>query len=180
MKISWSHCVLKVRDVEAMISFYEDVFGFVVADRGPLPGPPGSPEIVFMSGSSSDHHQLAFTVSRGDEEATSLDHNAFRVGSIADVRETAVDVSKDPRVKSHMPLTHGNAISVYFSDPEGNGIEVFCDSPWHVKQPAGQGWDPSMSDDEVLADVEAKFRDDSEFRPMEDYRAAKAKEFGEA
>ena len=180
MKISWSHCVLKVRDVEAMISFYEDVFGFVVADRGPLPGPPGSPEIVFMSGSSSDHHQLAFTVSRGDEEATSLDHNAFRVGSIADVKEMIDRVSKDPRVKSYMPLTHGNAISVYFSDPEGNGVEVFWDSPWHVKQPAVQGWDPSMSDEEVLADVEAKFRDNSEFRPMQDYRAAKAKEFGEA
>ena len=133
-----------------------------------------------MSGSSSDHHQLAFTVSRGDEEAMSLDHNAFRVGSIADVREMIDRVSKDPRVKSHMPLTHGNAISVYFSDPEGNGVEVFWDSPWHVKQPAVQGWDPSMSDEEVLADVEAKFRDNSEFRPMQDYRAAKAREFGEA
>ncbi len=85
MKVSWSHCVLKVRDMEAMISFYTDTLGFVVADRGPLPGPV-NPEIVFLSGSSSDHHQLALVASRGEEEATSLDHNAFRVESIGDVK----------------------------------------------------------------------------------------------
>ena len=43
MKVSWSHCVLKVRDIEAMTQFYCDTMGWVVADRGPL-GPPGSPE----------------------------------------------------------------------------------------------------------------------------------------
>ena len=178
MKVSWSHCVLKVRDMEAMISFYSDTLGFVVADRGPLPGPE-NPEIVFLSGSSSDHHQLALVASRGEEDATSLDHNAFRVESIGDVKTMIERVTKDPRVKAALPLTHGNAVSVYFADPEGNGIEVFCDTPWHVKQPAGQGWDPSMSDEEVLADVRAKFENDSEFRPIEEYQAMKAKEFGE-
>ena len=178
MQVSWSHSVLKVRDIEGMIAFYCDMLGFVVADRGPLPVP-GSPEIVFLSGSSSDHHQLALTNTRGDEDASSLEHNAFRVGSLGDVKAMVEKVSKDPRVASHMPLTHGNAISVYFSDPEGNGIEVFCDSPWHVKQPAAQGWDPTMSDEDVLADVKAKFENDSEFRPIEEYRAAKAREFGE-
>ena len=59
MKISWSHCVLKVRDMDTMVSFYEDILGFVVADRGAIMGG-DSPEIVFMSGSSSDHHQIAF------------------------------------------------------------------------------------------------------------------------
>ncbi len=178
MQVRWSHSVLKVRDIEAMIAFYTDMLDFVVADRGPLPLP-GEPEIVFLSGSSSDHHQLALTDGRGEEDASSLEHNAFRVESLTDVKTMIDKVSKDPRVKSHMPLTHGNAISVYFSDPEGNGIEVFCDSPWHVKQPAAQGWDPTMSDEEVLADVKAKFENDSEFRPMEEYRAAKAREFGE-
>jgi hypothetical protein len=36
-----------------------------------------------------------------------------------------------------------------------------------------------MSDEEVLARVEADFKDEPEFRPMEDYRAERAKAFGE-
>ena len=111
MKVSWSHCVLKVRDMDAMIAFYTEMLGFVVADRGPLPLP-GSPEIVFLSGSSSDHHQLAMTDTRGDEDASSLDHNAFRVESIADVKAMIEKVAQDDRVKAHAPLTHGNAVSV--------------------------------------------------------------------
>ena len=42
MKVSWSHCVLKVRDMDAMIAFYTEMLGFVVADRGPLPLPGSS------------------------------------------------------------------------------------------------------------------------------------------
>ena len=178
MNLRWSHCVLRVRDLDAMVAFYCDVLGFQVSDRGPLGE--GGPEIVFLSGSSSDHHQIAFAAVRGPEEATSLEHNAFRVDSLADVRAMFERVSADARVKAAAPLTHGNAISVYFADPEGNGIEVFCDTPWHVQQPQLRGWDPSKSDEEVLAAVEAEFRGEPEFGPMEAYRAERAKAFGEA
>ena len=85
MKVSWSHCVLKVRDLDAMVKFYCDTMGWVVSDRGPM-GPPSAPEIVFMTGSSSDHHQMALVGIRGASEETSLDHNAFRVESVADVK----------------------------------------------------------------------------------------------
>jgi len=178
MKVSWSHCVLKVRDLDAMVKFYCDTMGWVVSDRGPM-GPPGAPEIVFMTGSSSDHHQMALVGIRGDSEETSLDHNAFRVESVADVKAIHEKLTEDPRVEAVAPLTHGNAISVYFKDPEGNGIEIFCDTPWHVKQPAALGWDPSLPEEEVLAYVEGQYREDSEFRPMAQYRAEQAKRFEE-
>jgi catechol-2,3-dioxygenase len=160
-----------------MVAFYCDALGFRVADRGPL-GPDA--EIAFLSGSSSDHHQIAFTNSRGPDDATSLEHNAFRVDSVDDVKQVFDWVEADERVGSGFPATHGNAVSVYFSDPEGNGIEVFCDTPWHVKQPQVKRWDPSQSADEVLADVEARFKDEPEFMPMEQYRAQQAAVFGEA
>ena len=76
-------------------------------------------------------------------------------------------------------LVPGNAISVYFSDPEGKGIEVFCDTPWHVQQPKLTPWDPNLSDDEILSAIEANFKGTPEFKPMEHYREQQAKTFGE-
>lgn len=179
MKLQWSHAVIRVRDADAVSKFYCDVLGFRVSDRGHLGPNDTGPEIVFLTGSSSDHHQIAFLDVRGSEEATSLDHTAFRVESIADVKEMIERVAADDRVPDGVPLTHGNAISVYFKDPEGNGIEVFCDSPWHVKQPQAKGWDPTKSDDEILSDVEALFRDEPEFSPMSAYQKKRADDFAE-
>lgn len=190
MNLRWSHAVLRVRDVEAMVRFYCDTFDFRVADRDHLGrgdatadegGSTGiGPEVAFLSGSESDHHQIAFVGIRGEEEATSLDHTAFRVDSIADVKRMIERIAADDRVADGVPVTHGNAISVYFKDPEGNGIEVFCDTPWHVKQPQGMPWDPSQSDEAVLASIEAAFRDAPEFGPMSDYRAKQAEIFAAA
>lgn len=176
MNVSWSHCVLSVRDIETMISFYCDVLGFRLADRGPLGG---DTEIAFLSGSSSDHHQIAFSTGRGPEPGGSLNHNAFRVEAVSDVVDLVARLEADDRVAGMAPITHGNAVSVYFSDPEGNGIEIFSDTPWHVKQPQAKKWDTSLTADEVLAFVEAEFRDEPEFMPMGDYRAKQAALFGE-
>lgn len=148
MNVRWSHCVLKVRHLDAMVTFYCEALGFVVADRGAI-GPDQS--LAFLSGNSSDHHQLGLLEGRGD----------------------------DDRIGDGLPVTHGNAVSVYFKDPEGNGIEIFCDTPWHVPQPQLKGWEPSTSAEEVLASVEAKFASEPGFTPMAEYRSAQAKAFGE-
>ena len=179
MQLQWSHCVLKVRDLDAMISFYCDTLGFRVADSGTI-NLGTETALAFLSGSSSDHHQLALTEGRGPEDATSLEHNAFRAESIADVRTMLDRVTADDRVSFVMPLTHGNAVSVYFADPEGNGVEVFCDTAWHVPQPQAEPWDPALSDDEVLASVEANFSGRPGVMPMEQYRAQQAAVFGES
>ena len=60
MKLSWSHSVVLVRDLDAMLDFYTNVLGFEITDRGPLAPGDGVPEIVFMSQVETDHHQLAF------------------------------------------------------------------------------------------------------------------------
>ena len=88
-------------------------------------------------------------------------------------------VENDDRIGSGFPVTHGNAISVYFNDPEGNGIEIFCDTPWHVQQPEVRGWDPAQSPADVLAKVESDFADAPGFSPMEQYRATQAAAFNE-
>jgi catechol 2,3-dioxygenase len=169
MKLRWSHAVLYVRNLDEMIAFYRDVLGFQVSDRGPLdPGNPGL-ELAFLSQVGSDHHQLAFVPVRGDGASTTLDHMAFRVDSLADVKALARKLASDGRATNLHPVNHGNAWSVYFSDPEGNGLEVFCDSPWGVQQPQAKPWDLALSEEDLRRQTEVQFKSEPGFRPIEEF-----------
>ncbi|MFT7688772.1 MAG: catechol 2,3-dioxygenase [Candidatus Azotimanducaceae bacterium] len=165
MKLSWSHAVLNVRDEAKILDFYTGVMGFTVSDRG-LIGENG-PSIIFMSQDPDEHHQLAVVTMRQDEQpANSLNHLAFRVESFDDVKtmkNRLVSESVD-----FLPLSHGNTLSLYFADPEGNGLEVFWDTPWHVGQPDGIIWDTSSNKEQALAWVEETFRDKAKFSKRED------------
>ena len=177
MSLSWSHAVIYVRDLEKMLEFYAEVLGFEVADRGPI-GPPGSPDIVFISQVETEHHQLAFLpIRQGDEKPNSIDHMAFRTDSLTDLRAMGDTLEKDGRATDITPLCHGSSWSYYFKDPEGNGVEVFCDSPWHVAQPQGKRWDPSLSDDELRAWTEKEFGGEKEFGPIDAYYASRVAHF---
>ena len=175
MPLRWSHAVLYVRDLAEMLDFYTNVLGFEVTDRGPLSPADGAPEIVFRSQVETDHHQLAFVpVRRGEEAPNTINHMAFRTESLAQVKAMDRAVRADGRATDINPVTHGNAWSVYFKDPEGNGIEVFCDTPWHVQQPQAKPWDPALSDAELHAWTEKEFGSDPEFGPIDAYYAGRA------
>ena len=164
MKLSWSHAVLNVRDLDVMLNFYTDVLGFTISDRGPLG--PGAPDIVFMSNDPDEHHQVAMVPDRqGETAGNPLNHLAFRVESFDDVK------SLHDRLTSEgtdiLPLSHGNTLSLYFNDPEGNGLEVFWDTPWHVQQPQGKVWDTGLERDAALAWVEENFSSEPGFAAQE-------------
>ncbi len=169
MKLRWSHAVIYVRDLEKMVRFYCDVLGFEVSDRGPLDPSMPNLEVVFMSQSGSDHHQLAFAPVRGDGPSTTLDHMAFRVESLSDVKAMAAKLEAEGQATKIRAVNHGNAWSVYFQDPEDNGVEIFCDSPWAVKQPQLEPWDLSMTEEELRRQTEDHFGGEPNFKPMEEF-----------
>jgi len=172
MKLRWSHAVIYVYDLDKMIAFYRDVLGFQVSDRGPLdPSQPEGLELAFLSQVGSDHHQLAFLPVRGEGPSTTLDHMAFKVDCLADVKQMAAKLQSDERATDLAPLTHGNAWSIYFKDPEGNGLEVFCDSPFHVAQPQAKPWDLALSETDLQAYTEREFGSEPEFKPIEEFYA---------
>ena len=180
MKLQWSHCVINVRNLDEMLDFYVNVLGFEVTDRGSLFPGDDAPQIVFMSQVETDHHQLAFVSTRKDEDPpNSVNHVAFRTGTLADVKEMIGKLEKDGRAKGMLPLTHGNAWSIYFKDPEDNGIEVFCDSPWHVAQPQAKPWDPTLSEEDLLAWTEREFGGEPGFGPIDGYYAARSRHLRE-
>jgi len=179
MQLRWSHAVVYVRNMENMLDFYTGVLGFQITDRGPL-GKADGPEIVFMSQVDTDHHQLAFlNVRKGEEASNSVNHFAFRVDTLDDVKQMYATLTDDGRAQDINPLTHGNAWSVYFSDPEGNGIEVFCDSPWHVQQPQARPWDVSLSNEEIADWTEATFSSEPGFGDIDAFYRKRSTEVPE-
>lgn len=169
MQLRWSHAFVHVESMAKMLGFYTDVLGFEVTDRGEVGGKP----VAFLSQVETDHHQLAFMESvpndRGSQTRNRVAHFAFRVASLEDVKSLHSRLQADERAGNVSPVTHGNAWSLYFADPEGNGIEVFCDSPWHVRQPQGGPWDPTASEQEIHAATRAAYEQTADFRPIANY-----------
>ena len=160
MKLRWSHTVLNIKDAKKILDFYVGTLGFEISDRGPLAE--NGPEIIFMSQDPNEHHQIGLVVSREDEgPSNSLNHLSFRVDSFKDLK--IMKSKLESANVDNLPLCHGNALSLYFNDPEDNGIEVFWDTPWHVSQPQAVVWDTNLNEEEALAWLEETFKDKPNF-----------------
>jgi len=96
---------------------------------------------------------------RAEGSPTTINQLSFRVGSLEDLRRFyAVLVAEG--AKEIVPRDHGNAWSIYFSDPEDNRIELYTPSPWYVKQPRGERLDLSEPAEVIRAKTEALIRAD--------------------
>lgn len=172
-----AHATLAVRDLDRMVAFYADVLGFHVTNRGePVPG---MGEMVFMSQTPDEHHQLVLvqTAEPTPRAFMMTDHLAFRTGSLDDLRGLTARLTADGN-GSAIPISHGNAWSVYFTDPEGNGLECFLDTPFHVAQPYADGLDLSLSDAEIEATTRAKIESLPEFQPFPQWRTEMSARLG--
>jgi catechol-2,3-dioxygenase len=177
LRLEVAHTVVYVHDVDKMIAFYRDVLGFEVADRGPL----GPDEIVFLSQISNHHHQVAFITGRPDtDRSNSVHHTAYRsAGTLDDLRALLVKLEAHAEVTGIHPLTHGNAWSIYFQDPEQNGVEVFIDTPWHVQQPQAKPLDLTKSNDEIVATTQGAFAAEPEFGDLTEFYERRAAHLAE-
>lgn len=156
--IAFSHLGLHCRDLELMEDFYGRVMGFTVTDRGNLDSPSGRVSLVFLSRDPTEHHQLLLVTGRPDEAHYNvINQISFRVGELAALRHFQRALQNE-RTSELTPLTHGNAISLYFRDPEGHRVEVFFDTPWYCTQPCREPIDLSRSDAEILARTETLAR----------------------
>jgi catechol 2,3-dioxygenase-like lactoylglutathione lyase family enzyme len=135
MSYTVSHFEIRARDQAAMENFYTEVLGFIVSDRGVLNASPmQGRELIFLSHSPEEHHQIVLIPSDVTDQGGGIGHVAFRVDSLDEVRRVYEKVRHLPHAKPE-PVSHGNTWSVYFRDPEGNRIEIFTQTPWHATQP---------------------------------------------
>jgi catechol-2,3-dioxygenase len=141
---SLGHVGVHVRDIERSVAFYRDILGLQVSDRSPRGG-------VFMTAQDRavEHHELLLAPGRNDEgDVHVLQQISFRCATLKDVKDfykTFVD--------NHVPInrvvSHGNTVSVYAQDPDGNSVEVYWPSGVDVPQPFGKPMDLNKSESAI-------------------------------
>lgn len=121
------HLVLRVKDIERSKRFFQDVLGFPVVgqnERG----------MVFFSTDVEDNHHMV-ALMPGKEGAAmptpdqiGMQHVSFELGSFAEL-QAAWRKFKENDVPIRYTVFHGISKSIYFSDPDGNMLEVYVNVP---------------------------------------------------
>ena len=163
-KVKLCHFGLCAHDLDKMVDFYTSVFGLTVTDWG---SSTRGMDIAFLSGNAEEHHQLVIAGGRPKDLAFStINQVSFRVNDLEELRRYHAWLV-DERVQKLETRDHGNAWSIYFSDPAGNRVELYCSSPWHVSQPFGEPLDLTEPADVIRSKTEAMVKQDPTCKPME-------------
>ncbi|MCV2877025.1 VOC family protein [Rhodobacteraceae bacterium XHP0102] len=118
------HVHLKVTDLERAISFYRDVLGLELQQRY------GS-QAAFLSAGGYHHHLGLNTwesagAGPAPKRAAGLYHVAFLYPDRSSLaRALAQVIAHDVQLEG--AADHGVSEALYFSDPDGNGIELYRD-----------------------------------------------------
>jgi catechol 2,3-dioxygenase len=156
-----SHFGIYVRDIDAMTRFYTQVFSLRLTDTGI--GGTFKCQLNFLSGSSVQHHQLVLASGRAGDAPSTVMQMSFKVQSIDELRRIRAGALA-AGASAMRGLNHGNALSIYFADPEGNTLEVYLDTPWYVPQPHSDPLDLEKPDTQLWAETEAACRADPKFQ----------------
>ena len=118
------HVHLKVADLDRAVAFYRDVLGFEEQQRF-------GTSAAFLSAGGYHHHLgLNTWESRGGQPpargTTGLFHVAFLYPDRAALGRAVAQVLREG-VHLDGAADHGVSEAVYFSDPDGNGIELYRD-----------------------------------------------------
>jgi len=119
---SLGHVVIRVSDLLRSEVFYRDVLGLPACAHYDKDGL----NMAFFS--LGDHHDFAIMESSmiGEASQSGLDHVAFKIGdSIEDLK--AAKTHLEASGVTTEPVDHVVTKSVYISDPDGNGIELYVD-----------------------------------------------------
>jgi len=121
------HVVIKVRELERSKKFYMETLGLqLMMELPPL-------KMAFFASNGRDHHELAIAEVGADAPSpqpkqVGLVHIAFRLNDEDHLR-AAYKEFKEKNVPIVFTVDHGITKSIYFRDPDGNQLEVYCDNP---------------------------------------------------
>lgn len=176
----FSHIGIYVSDLTRMEAFYTRLLEFTVTDRGQLDTPNGPVRLVFLSRDPDEHHQIVLATGRPDTVAFNvINQISLKADSLATLRTIHRRLQEEGN-DGIQPVTHGNALSVYAPDPEGNRLEFYLDLPWYVSQPMRVPVDLDQSDEALMQMLERHARDLPGFMPRTQWREQMARRMGVA
>jgi catechol 2,3-dioxygenase len=159
------HVQLKTSRLEEMVQWYSMVLGMVVCHRGS--------GAAWLTNDDANHRlALISTPNLADDEDklshTGLHHTAWEYPTLDDLLETYTRLKAGGQLP-HRTVNHGPITSFYYTDPDGNSIELQVDNygDWReslkffeteafIKDPFGPGVDPEALIAQRRAGVEPK------------------------
>jgi catechol 2,3-dioxygenase len=117
------HAHLKVRDLDRTVAFYTRFLGLRLVERV-------GDHYAFLSGGAL-HHEIALqnvgpTAPQPAPHGTGLYHVAFEVPT-----RRALALAYQALTGAGLrvsPVDHLISWAIYFDDPDGNGLEIYCDT----------------------------------------------------
>ncbi len=119
-----AHIVLFVKDPEASAKWYSDVLNMkIVARAGEGPYKGG----IFLSFGVSDHDIALFPGDPDASKGKEFEHiGLMMAGTSMDDLRRNYSFFRDRGVEIAEILDHGVSTGIYFYDPDGHMLEVFC------------------------------------------------------
>ena len=120
-----AHIVLYVHDPAASAKWYGEVLGMRISatvPEGPYKGG------VFLSFGEQDHDLALFPTTAAGDRGKEFEHIGLEVDCNGDLDQLRRLYGKmlQHNVRINEVLDHGVSIGVYFFDPDGHQLEVFC------------------------------------------------------
>jgi catechol-2,3-dioxygenase len=174
---AFAHFGMFVTDLARQEDFYTRILEFTVTDRGQLTSPHGTMDLVFLSRDPDEHHQIVLITGRpGEISFNPINQISLKSDSLQTLC-AMYRTLKNEGLPNIAPVTHGNAVSIYVPDPEGNRLELYFDLPWYVSQPMRVPVD--LEDESTLLErLEAHARTLPGFQPRAQWRAEMARRMG--
>ena len=176
--LTFSHIGLFVNDMRRMTDFYHGMLDFTITDQGTLELETGTRALTFLSRDPDEHHQIVLVEGR----PSAIDFNvvnqiSMKADSVSTLRERHRRFVS-ARLPGIAVVTHGNALSMYAPDPEGNRLELYIDLPWYVSQPMRVPVDFSLDDDALMESLEQHARSLLGFEPRARWRERMVRRMG--
>ena len=158
--IGLCHVGMYAKDPASLAAFYRDVMGMKVIGSSDVSHPLGASAFL-SSRPGEESHEIALFSN------TQFVHRAFKVGSLAALQRFHQKiVGRD--IPIQFQFLHGVSIAFYFSDPEGNLIEVYWPTGLEYPQPSAREIDLTKPEEELLDELAAMTgRNDSTTRAVE-------------
>lgn len=147
---SLGHVGIFVEDVDRSLAFYRDLLGLTLTDAA-------EPNGMYFLSSRPDEEHHEFLVCRGRTAARDvrlIQQVSFRCPSLQDV-VSFWERLKAAGVEFDRVVSHGNAVGVYFYDPDHNRCEVYWPTGLKARQTFLAQIDLTRPVDELMTQIAA-------------------------